>query len=275
MVMEKAMVVLPDTPIGLHEGGSGDSAKTVVAADSEGTRVIEKSHQLLGLGFEKCGLGGTDFCRGRVKDKLGFSKVGLDGVLNAKSTRGVEKGGSVDKLLKGSCSLWAQTANKFGPLSHVVQQEGACVRRISDTEVVRLEWLEEQNKFLPLLGGPDSIDPGAAVQNPQWSTTRSCDGVGAVSHHGPQAFDPIQESSDPTVQGDGDCNDSLVEGVLVCDQNLNSMNVRKEAKRLFNIGTNLGVSSNEERIMMIEKLIDLEEGDNRPDQAEGDVVVDQ
>ncbi|PNX93717.1 hypothetical protein L195_g016874 [Trifolium pratense] len=36
---------------------------------------------------------------------------------------------------------------------------------------------------------------------------------------------------------------------------------RLEAERLFNIRTNLGVSSNEDRRMMIERLIDMKEKD--------------
>ncbi|MCI36109.1 hypothetical protein A2U01_0057331, partial [Trifolium medium] len=36
---------------------------------------------------------------------------------------------------------------------------------------------------------------------------------------------------------------------------------RIEAERLFNIGTNLDVSSNAERIMMIEKFVELEKKD--------------
>ncbi|MCI50455.1 hypothetical protein A2U01_0071699, partial [Trifolium medium] len=45
---------------------------------------------------------------------------------------------------------------------------------------------------------------------------------------------------------------------------------RLEAERLFNIGINLGVSSNEDRRMMIERLIDMEENDVSPaDDFEG------
>jgi hypothetical protein len=50
---------------------------------------------------------------------------------------------------------------------------------------------------------------------------------------------------------------------------------RLEAERLFNIGINLGCTSNEERITIIERLIDLESKEN--DQVEGlvDEEVDQ
>jgi hypothetical protein len=50
---------------------------------------------------------------------------------------------------------------------------------------------------------------------------------------------------------------------------------RKEADRLFNIGINLGCTSNEERISMIERLIDLESKGNGQEEGLGDEEVDQ
>ncbi|GAU27881.1 hypothetical protein TSUD_159750 [Trifolium subterraneum] len=81
-----------------------------------------------------------------------------------------------------------------------------------------------------------------------------------------QNSDPILGFSESTVQGLGD---SFVDGGADDEQGLKSNNARIEAERLFNIGINLGVSSNEERVSMIEKLIELEEGDQRPNQGEG------
>ncbi|CAJ2628136.1 unnamed protein product [Trifolium pratense] len=165
IAMEKAMVVLPDNAFDLLEVGPGGSTKTVGAADVVGSREGEKSHQLLGFGVEVISMGGTDFCRGRMKDRVGLNKVGLNGVLNLKPIRGVGPGGRVDKLIKGSCSLWAQSTNKFGPLNLVVQQEEENVRRACDIEVVSLERFEKQKKALSLLCGPDSLGPGGGASS--------------------------------------------------------------------------------------------------------------
>jgi hypothetical protein len=55
----------------------------------------------------------------------------------------------------------------------------------------------------------------------------------------------------------------------------NSEMYRMEANRLFNIGANLGCTSNEERITMIERLIDLETKDFGQVVGVGDEEVDQ
>jgi hypothetical protein len=48
-----------------------------------------------------------------------------------------------------------------------------------------------------------------------------------------------------------------------------------EAERLFNIGANLGCLTNEERITMIERLINLEEKEGKVVAVLGDCEVDQ
>jgi hypothetical protein len=50
---------------------------------------------------------------------------------------------------------------------------------------------------------------------------------------------------------------------------------RVEAERLFNIVVNLGCTTNEERITMIERLIDLEEKEGVLVEELGDDDVDQ
>jgi hypothetical protein len=51
-------------------------------------------------------------------------------------------------------------------------------------------------------------------------------------------------------------NDSLIGGNQRCVSQAEVANFRIEAERLFNIGMNLGISSNEDRISMVERLID-------------------
>ncbi|MCI45179.1 hypothetical protein A2U01_0066418, partial [Trifolium medium] len=50
---------------------------------------------------------------------------------------------------------------------------------------------------------------------------------------------------------------------------------RIEAERLFNIGLNMGATSNEERITMIERLMDLESNDLAREIDLGDDEVNQ
>jgi hypothetical protein len=56
---------------------------------------------------------------------------------------------------------------------------------------------------------------------------------------------------------------------------LQSRAYRIEAERLFNIGANLGATSNEERITMIERLMDMESNDMVREDDLGDDEVDQ
>jgi hypothetical protein len=50
---------------------------------------------------------------------------------------------------------------------------------------------------------------------------------------------------------------------------------RIEVERLFNIGVNMGCTSNEERVTLIEKLMDLEAKDKVSVVALGDEGMDQ
>jgi hypothetical protein len=99
-----------------------------------------------------------------------------------------------------------------------------------------------------------------------------------------QSSDPIQNSAEliehqigAQVQEVSDMNSfnngSLVDGVL--RHEVDSVNFRIQAERLFNIGMNLGISSNEDRILMVERLIDSVGDEQRADLEVGDVVVPQ
>jgi hypothetical protein len=51
-------------------------------------------------------------------------------------------------------------------------------------------------------------------------------------------------------------------------------NIRVEAERLFHIGLNLGITSNEERLGILDRMVDLEMRDERNFESEGgDEVV--
>jgi hypothetical protein len=67
----------------------------------------------------------------------------------------------------------------------------------------------------------------------------------------------------------------LTEGESNRIHDVESEAYRLEAERLFNIGLNLGCSTNEERIVMIERLIDLEEKEGEVVGVSGDDEVDQ
>jgi hypothetical protein len=109
--------------------------------------------------------------------------------------------------------------------------------------------------------------------------------ISSQSREATQTSDPIQNSGDNLVCEEGigehevsDMNsinhESLVDGVLRSDHQLDSVNFCIEAERLFNIWMNLGISSNEDRIAMIE-LIDSEGGERRVEIEVGDVMIDQ
>jgi hypothetical protein len=67
----------------------------------------------------------------------------------------------------------------------------------------------------------------------------------------------------------------LMEGESNRIHDAESTAYRVEAERLFNIGVNLGCTTNEERITMIERLIDLEEKEGILVEELGDDDVDQ
>jgi hypothetical protein len=97
------------------------------------------------------------------------------------------------------------------------------------------------------------------------------DGKGLSSAQTPdeatQSSDPIQTPSGLADREVAICapvlsdmnsfnNEILVDGSMRCDNQVDPNNFRIEAERLFNIGMNLGISSNEDRILMVERLID-------------------
>jgi hypothetical protein len=66
-------------------------------------------------------------------------------------------------------------------------------------------------------------------------------------------------------------NGSLVDGIPRYDNHVDPVNFHIQAERLFNIGMNLGISSNEDRILMVERLIDSKGAED----LVGDVEVDR
>ncbi|WJX26817.1 hypothetical protein P8452_15693 [Trifolium repens] len=97
-----------------------------------------------------------------------------------------------------------------------------------------------------------------------------------------QASDPIQDPTDFAVNEVGAAvlelsdmnsfnNNSIIDGNQRCDMEPEVSNFRIEAERLFNIGMNLGISSNEDKIALVERLMES----NGADVEVGDVEVDQ
>jgi hypothetical protein len=297
--MEKGVVVVP-TIFDVRE---------VEAVVSEGWSGTGHSQQLIGNRDEEVGRGGA--AEGKRKEDLflGQIPIGPCGVEKQQADKGVELEGEEGLLLKGSCSVWAQT-NKFGPLSSAVQNEGGVVLRDTDSEVLRLGRIEEAAPAGPVVGGPlskeiihygrrkggrnskkkskNSHNQGApkcvrfanAVRRPK--NDRRGTSSTTPSDEATQISDPIQNSTD-TIDMDA--------GVVVPElSDLNSFNddiiidgnqrrvlqddvatFRIEAERLFNIGMNLGISSNEDRLAMVDRLIDS----NGAVEVVGDEEVDQ
>jgi hypothetical protein len=66
----------------------------------------------------------------------------------------------------------------------------------------------------------------------------------------------------------------LNEGEVNRPMNEKLRNIRVEAERLFHIGLNLGITSNEERLGILDRMVDLEMRDDRNFESEGgDKVV--
>ncbi|GAU27248.1 hypothetical protein TSUD_125280 [Trifolium subterraneum] len=256
---EKGKGVMVGSSIGPKMEGVDISADEVVADALVESSVAKGGQHRVGFKSEGSGLLGADFCRGKSKARLGFSRLGPGGCLTAKNNGGLWKGGG--------------------------------------DEVARLKNIEEQNKYGLLVGpvssarcpiGADSEKTGCRKGNNQKRNSKKAGVNGGlqVVEGTMQLSDPIQEMSDVMVYGERDGGQvisvqnleekgSLLEGISAGDQNLCSSNFCIEAERLFNIGVNLGVSSNEERVSMIERLMEMEGVGIRPEEDFGDVMVDQ
>jgi hypothetical protein len=97
-----------------------------------------------------------------------------------------------------------------------------------------------------------------------------------------QTSDPIQDSKEFVDKEVGVAvpelsdmnsfnNNSIIDGNQRRVMEADVTNFRIEAERLFNIGMNLGISSNEDRIALVERLMDS----NGAEDVVGDVEVDQ
>ncbi|GAU44613.1 hypothetical protein TSUD_241060 [Trifolium subterraneum] len=218
--------VVVGSSIGPMMEGADISADEVVAAALVERSVAEGGQHWVVFRSEGNGFLGSDFCRGKSKGRLGFCRLGPGGV----------------------------------------QQEGACIARVSYDEVVRKRNNKNTGTNTLKFGAPRCIRFAAAVQNQKRNPKKAgANGGVRVVKGTMQSSDPIQEMSEAMVYGERDGGQatsvlnleekgSLLEGISVGDQNLCSSNFCIEAKRLFNIGMNLGVSSNEERVSMIDSM---------------------
>ncbi|WJX38024.1 hypothetical protein P8452_25725 [Trifolium repens] len=261
--MEKGVVVVLDKTF--EEG-------RVEAAASEECR--DTGHSQHQVEMEK-GFGGV----GTVEDNmrkdsrnLGQFNNGLSGPDNNNINKEVD-----ELLLKGSCSVWAQS-NKFGPLLEI-QQEGGVVLRDSDSEVARLGFLEAQH-YGPAEDGPCN---GSKYKGRRKGGLHSKKKKNNKQGAPKCCSDPIQTPSVVAARDETMCapevsdmnsfnNESLVDGIPRCMNQVDPVNFRIEAERLFNIGMNLGILlHNEDRILMVERLVDS----NGAEDLVGDVEVDR
>ncbi|WJX62541.1 hypothetical protein P8452_47526 [Trifolium repens] len=296
--IEKDVVVVLDKTF--------EEGRLEVAA-AEDCRVIGHSQHHVEMAKGIGGVGRVKVNVGKESGEVGQINCGLGRQKNDKVNKEVDLGGVDELLLKGSCSGWAQT-NKFGPLLEI-QQEGGVVLRDSDSEVARLGFLEAQiygpvedglnngsnykgrrkgglhskKKKNNKQGAPKCVRFANAVQNARRSKP-DCRGSSVMqsSEEVSQCSDPIQTPSVAAGSDDMMCapevsdvisfnNESLVDGIPKCNNQVDPANFRIEAERLFNIGMNLGISSNEDRIVMVERLIDS----NGVEDLVGDVEVDR
>jgi hypothetical protein len=211
-------------------------------------------------------------------------------------------------LLKGSGSKWA-----VGPNILELEAEDLFIKRLNSQEVAQIDW-ELKNSLFPSVPRNQLTEPitnevedrrrGGETQKrlniDQGLLSKSCrfaqavrssvggrkgatkkkkkKGKSAVVNKTVTYGDSI--SSISILHSDTDSTaDKNPTGVAEIGNNLvydkKSEVYRKEADRLFNIGINLGCTSNEERISMIERLIDLESKGNGQEEGLGDEEVDQ
>ncbi|WJX50133.1 hypothetical protein P8452_36479 [Trifolium repens] len=298
--MEKGVVVVPDMTI--EEEG-------VEAAVSEGYSGTGQSQQCLGMTKEVGVVGGVEENM-RKEDDMGRIPFGPSGLEKDKAEKGVVLEGVEGQLLKGSCSGWAQT-NKFGPLLAIQQEGGVVLRdsdadvaRLAILEETNTDGLtvcgvtkgskhkgrrkgglysKKKNKSSHKQGAPKCVRFADAVKNARRPKHDSGgNSLAQTSDEVSQSSDPIQTPSFLAAREVTVCapvlsdmnsfnNESLVDGIMRCENQVDPVNFRIEAERLFNIGMNLGISSNEDRISMVERLIDSEGADD----LVGDVEVDR
>jgi hypothetical protein len=191
-------------------------------------------------------------------------------------------------LLKGSCSIWANKNMGVGP--EIIIDEHLVVTGLKDKEVVSLD--AEYLKTLDL-GRSDKVITGGCKKRPlffgstKWahlSTSHEAKGQRGrgkkgqkqkkkkkVRNYNNSCEDEIQvdDNSDSV----GYYNDSMPQQKMIpisnnqvvlnegednCEVVDDIGDVRIEAERLFYIGMNLGVTSNEERLQTLDRMVDAE-----------------
>jgi hypothetical protein len=211
-------------------------------------------------------------------------------------------------LLKGSGSKWA-----VGPNILELEAEDLFIKRLNSQEVAQIDW-ELKNSLFPSVPRNQLTEPitnevedrrrGGETQKrlniDQGLLSKSCRFAQAVrSSVGGRkgATKKKKKKGKPAVvnktvtYGDSISSTSILHSDTDSTADKNPTEVaeignnlvydkksevyRKEADRLFNIGINLGCTSNEERITMIERLIDLESKGNGQEEGLGDEEVDQ
>ncbi|WJX68791.1 hypothetical protein P8452_53129 [Trifolium repens] len=142
---------------------------------------------------------------------------------------------------------------------------------------------KKKNKNSQNQGGPKCVRFANAVLNtrrPKHDRRGTSSSTPSVEET--QTSDPIQDSKEFVDKEVGVAvpelsdmnsfnNNSIIDGNQRRVMEADVTNFRIEAERLFNIGMNLGISSNEDRIALVERLMDS----NGAEDVVGDVEVDQ
>ncbi|KAK2359679.1 zinc finger CCCH domain-containing protein [Trifolium repens] len=208
-----------------------------------------------------------------------------------------------NKLLKGGNSNWAMCNNS--PMVQRVIEENNILSEDYETSeeggvetvgqqilgVTAVEGkrkLKEGCKKLPLFFGPNKwvqytnakkIHGGKKGKKIKGANKKKKKGAGAVEV---SQEDEIQMETSESTGESGCCGDmakqlipvSNIQIVLnegeVCRTNEgHSRQIRVEAERLFHIGLNLGITSNEDRLLTLDRMVDLEVGDEEKFEANG------
>ncbi|WJX20200.1 hypothetical protein P8452_09784 [Trifolium repens] len=217
-----------------------------------------------------------------------------------------EENKKIKTTLKGSTSLWA--SKEVGLGMTILIDENTEVTTLKDKDVALLAEAEKRGesidrikkskeggfKKVPLFFGPNKwanfskAHKSHGGKNKKQSRRKRKEGG-----KGRRAAISVEDSQGDDIQND--CSDTygdvstgaarqllpisniqivLNEGQENRPMDDNLINVRVEAERLFHIGLNLGITSNEERLGILDRMVDLERRDERFFEEEGgDEVV--
>jgi hypothetical protein len=200
-------------------------------------------------------------------------------------------------LMRGSCSHWAEASNGLGQRN--CSEENNLTKLLKDKEVAKLAFEELQEH----ISQPESVAKKALQRSIFPAGLTKCERFAQAIQKGGrgkkgkrktkknrgnnegagESSDSISNGSTGAACDDGHRNHLQISAIQVApvggESNevyaLESRAYRIEAERLFNIGANLGATSNEERITMIERLMDMESNDMVREDDLGDDEVDQ